>query len=63
MLKEIQLRLSPDIAFNPEALAHFIQREYGKGKPIAYNLLRRSIDARGKSVKVNLSIRRDCLQH
>jgi uncharacterized FAD-dependent dehydrogenase len=57
MLKEIQLRLSPDIAFNPEALAHFIQREYGKGKPIAYNLLRRSIDARGKSVKVNLSIR------
>ena len=57
MPKEIQLRLAPDIAFNPEALAHYLQREYGKGTPVAYQLLRRSIDARGKSVKVNLSIR------
>ncbi|MFN5371369.1 MAG: NAD(P)/FAD-dependent oxidoreductase [Bacteroidia bacterium] len=57
MPQEIQLRLAPEIAFDPDALERFIQHEYGRGKPIAYKLLRRSIDARGKTVKVNLSIR------
>ncbi len=57
MQSEIQLRLAPEIAFDPEALDSFLVREYGKGKPLAYQLVKRSIDARGKTVKVNLSIR------
>ena len=57
MPQEIQLRLAPEIAFDPNALERLLQREHGKGKPIAFKLLRRSIDARGKTVKVNLSIR------
>ncbi len=57
MPQEIQLRLAPEIAFDPDALERLLQREHGKGKPIAFKLLRRSIDARGKTVKVNLSIR------
>ncbi len=57
MPQEIQLRLAPEIAFDPDALERLMQREHGKGKPIAFKLLRRSIDARGKTVKVNLSIR------
>jgi hypothetical protein len=56
MPQEIQLRLAPEIAFDPDALERFMQREHGKGKPIAFKLLRRSIDARGKTVKVNLGI-------
>jgi uncharacterized FAD-dependent dehydrogenase len=57
MQNEIQLRLAPEIAFDRDALDAFIRREYGKGKPLEYQLIRRSIDARGKTVKVNLSIR------
>jgi len=57
MQSEIQLRLAPEIAFDLEALDSFLVREYGKGKPLAYQLVKRSIDARGKTVKVNLSIR------
>ena len=51
------MRLAPEIAFDLEALDSFLVREYGKGKPLAYQLVKRSIDARGKTVKVNLSIR------
>lgn len=58
MPKEINLITSPEIAFNPEALQTFIYQKFNPRKSSDFNfkLLRRSIDARSREIKVNLSI-------
>jgi len=57
MLKELEYKLPPKIAFDEEALHQFLARKHGEGITNQnYRLLKRSVDARGKNVKVNVKI-------
>ena len=57
MLKEIEYKLPPNIAFDEAALHRFVTRKHGEGiNEKNYRLLKRSVDARGKNVKVNVKI-------
>ncbi|MFA5668693.1 MAG: FAD-binding protein [Balneolaceae bacterium] len=58
MQKELQLRTSPEVAAQPELLAHYISKTTG----IAFTdirhveIIKRSIDARQRDIKVNLKV-------
>ncbi|MCX2836884.1 NAD(P)/FAD-dependent oxidoreductase [Salinimicrobium sp. MT39] len=58
MQQEINLQVSPETAANTEALKHHLSRE--KGIPFSeirhVEILKRSIDARQKKIKVNLRV-------
>lgn len=58
MLKEINLRVTPDIAYQPERLRLYVARELGcDARTLRHLRLRkRSIDARQRTVYVNLSL-------
>ena len=59
MQEEFSLQVSPETAANPEALKHHLSRE--KGLSFAeirhVEILKRSIDARQKKIKVNLKLK------
>lgn len=58
MIKKLDLRLAPSVAFDDVALAHYLQNE-GLITDLTQTQIvkeRRSIDARGKTVLVNLSV-------
>lgn len=59
MQKEMILQVSPETAANTEALKHHLSRE--KGLPFSeishVEVLKRSIDARQKKIKVNLKVK------
>jgi len=58
MQKEISIQLAPEVASNTAALHHFVSKHSG----IAFNeirhieILKRSIDARQKNIKINLKV-------
>lgn len=58
MQKEISIQVSPEVASNKNALYHFVSKKSG----ISFNeirhveILKRSIDARQKSIKINLKV-------
>ena len=57
MIKELQIRVTPDVAFQRERLSQFVAREEGIDVRTinALKIRRRSIDARQRTVYVNLS--------
>ena len=59
MTHEIQLRLTPEIAYEPERLKQTISKQLGirSSEISGYRLLKRSIDARQRQVMVNLTVR------
>lgn len=59
MIQEIQLRILPEIAANEQQLKAYISREHGISlKQLnAVRILKRSIDARQRTVFVNLKVR------
>ncbi len=59
MVKEIQLRVLPKVAASQEALAHLLSQEWAipPADITHIRVLRRSIDARQRTVYVNLSLR------
>ncbi|MCC8359342.1 NAD(P)/FAD-dependent oxidoreductase [Salinimicrobium sediminilitoris] len=58
MQQEFSFQVSPETAGNPEAVKHFVSRQYGL--PIYeithVEILKRSIDARQRNIKVNLKV-------
>ena len=58
MIKELQIRVTPDVAFQREWLSQFVAREEGIDVRTinALKIRRRSIDARQRTVYVNLSL-------
>ena len=56
MIQELQLRLTPRDAFDERGIISFLQRDRGL-KAEAVQVLRRSIDARQRTVYVNLTVR------
>jgi uncharacterized protein len=58
MPQELNLSLPPEIAFSPETLAAHVSGllSIGQGEVFHIKLLRRSIDSRGRKVKVNLRV-------
>lgn len=59
MIKELQLRIQPEVAADRQALCRYIAREYGieERSLTAVRVLKRSIDARRRTVLVNLKVR------
>ncbi|MCD7929981.1 MAG: FAD-binding protein [Tannerellaceae bacterium] len=59
MIKEIQLRVLPEQAANEQALKQVVSRETGEGTDSikAVRILKRSIDARQRTIFVNLKVR------
>jgi len=59
MHKELNLRVTPEVAYEPEHLAQHIARELSidRMRIAKIDMLRRSIDARQRQVFVNLSLR------
>ena len=59
MQQEFSLQVSPEIAGNAEALKHHLSREKGLSIPEMRHveIIKRSIDARQKKVKVNLKVK------
>lgn len=59
MIHEFSLRVFPEIAASPDALSLYIAREKGIDKRTirAVRILRRSIDARQRTIFVNLTVR------
>lgn len=59
MIHEFSLRVLPEIAASPDALSLYIAREKGIDKRTirAVRILRRSIDARQRTIFVNLTVR------
>lgn len=59
MTQELQLRLIPEIAYEPAKLTETISRHLGmkKCQINGYRLLKRSIDARQRQVMINLTVR------
>jgi len=55
MAEELSLVLTPEVAFDEEALHEFVVRRTGRSD-IIYHLLRRSIDARQSVIKVNVTL-------
>ncbi|MBC7387971.1 MAG: FAD-dependent oxidoreductase [Opitutaceae bacterium] len=58
MSKIIDFIVQPEVAFNNDAFLKFIDAQSYRlySKPLPFKILRRSIDARSRDVKVNLSI-------
>ena len=58
MQKEFQIQVTPEIAHNPELLNAFLSTEYGILKKDLQHveILKRSIDARQKLIKINLKV-------
>lgn len=58
MIKELQIRVTPDVAYQRERLCQFVAREEGIDVRTinALKIRRRSIDARQRTVYVNLSL-------
>ena len=58
MQKSIQLQSDPATAASDTALKELIQAELSlsKSDQFSYKILKRSIDARGRKIKINLSI-------
>ncbi len=56
MVRELQIRISPQDAFDERAIAAWLDREKGI-RPNAVRVLRRSIDARQRRIFVNLTVR------
>ncbi len=56
MLKEVQYSLAPELAYNEEALNQFLRKKHtgSENELVNIRVLKRSIDARGKKVKVNV---------
>ncbi|MTI32759.1 NAD(P)/FAD-dependent oxidoreductase [Xanthovirga aplysinae] len=56
MIKELDITVSPEVAFNEEMLEERIQKSIraSKDEKVSIRLLRRSIDARSSKVKVNV---------
>ncbi|MDX2196181.1 MAG: NAD(P)/FAD-dependent oxidoreductase [Cytophagales bacterium] len=57
MAQIIDLILPPHIAFAPEALQNYVFDQYAHLQPHDYVLLRRSIDARSREIKVNIKLK------
>ena len=59
MIQEYQLRVSPQVAANEQSLRHYIAEEYGTDERslTAVRILKRSIDARQRTIFVNLKVR------
>lgn len=58
MIEDIQLRVTPETAGNPESLRKAIQDNVrNKGSVNDYRIVRRSIDARKRQVVMNLTVR------
>lgn len=58
MIEDIQLRVTPETAGNPESLRKAIQDNVrNKGSVNDYRIVRRSIDARKRHVVMNLTVR------
>ena len=58
MSKKIQIQVSPQVAANETLLKEEIRLQEGMppSAPLFIKVLRRSIDARGRSIKINLSV-------
>jgi uncharacterized FAD-dependent dehydrogenase len=58
MQKELTIQVTPEIASNSEALQHFVSLK--AGIPLSQirhiEILKRSIDARQKNIKINLKV-------
>ncbi len=59
MIKEYQLHILPQDAFNEQSVRRYIAREYGfdERTVTAVRVLKRSIDARQRTIYVNLAVR------
>ncbi len=59
MIEEYQLRVTPEVAVNEQSLRRYIAREKGKDERTltAIRVLKRSIDARQRTIFVNLKVR------
>ena len=59
MIEEYQLRVLPETAANEQALRRYVAREKGKDERTltAIRVLKRSIDARQRTIFVNLKVR------
>ena len=59
MIEEYQLRVLPETAANEQALRRYVAREKGKDERTltAIRVLKRSIDARQRTIFVNLKLR------
>ena len=56
MVHELQLRLLPRDAYNEQSICEYLRHERGL-QPTSIRVLRRSIDARQRTVLVNLTLR------
>ena len=58
MQKTLQLQVSPHTASNAPLLAKAIRAHLSlkKYSPLQYKILKRSIDARGRAIRINLSV-------
>lgn len=56
MNRILELSLPPEVAYNPELLSAYIQQKLKLNTAFYHKILRRSIDARGRQVKVQLQI-------
>lgn len=59
MIKEIQLRVVPQVAYSEQNISEYVSREYGIDRRTIKHLriLKRSIDARQRQIYVNLFVR------
>lgn len=59
MIKEFQIRVTPEVAYQHSALTDYLAREKGIARPHICHVavIRRSIDARQRQVYVNLTVR------
>ncbi len=59
MIKEIQLRVVPQVAYSEQNITEYVSREYGIDRRTVKHvrILKRSIDARQRQVYVNLFVR------
>ena len=59
MTQEFQIRVLPEVAASEKAIKHFLQEEKGlaAGTIKAVRVLKRSIDARQRTIYVNLKVR------
>lgn len=59
MIRELQLRISPQDAFNEQSIRRYVAREQGMDERTitCVQTLKRSIDARQRTVVVNLTVR------
>jgi uncharacterized FAD-dependent dehydrogenase len=56
MLKIIDVAVPPEVAYNEELLKAHLQKIVGRTEPFYFQVQRRSIDARGKHIKLQLKI-------